>query len=296
MNENTKAKISLILSMFIFGTIGIFRKYVPLSSGLLAISRGYIGALFLIFLIVVIKKNKISFKAIKNNLFLLCLSGVFIGINWILLFESYQYTSVATATLCYYMAPVFVIVASPFLFKEKVTLKKVICVIVALVGMVLVSGIIETGFTGIGELKGILLGLGAAAFYASVIVLNKKIENVPIYDKTTVQLASAATVLVPYSIFVEDNSNVEITPIVIIMLLVVGVVHTGFTYALYFGTIEKLNTQTVALFSYIDPIVAIILSAVILSEKMSIFGAIGAVLILGSTMISELTFKKKLGR
>ena len=296
MNENTKAKISLILSMFIFGTIGIFRKYVPLSSGLLAISRGYIGALFLIFLIVVIKKNKISFKAIKNNLFLLCLSGVFIGINWILLFESYQYTSVATATLCYYMAPVFVIVASPFLFKEKITLKKVICVIVALVGMVLVSGIIETGFTGIGELKGILLGLGAAAFYASVIVLNKKIENVPIYDKTTVQLASAATVLVPYSIFVEDNSNVEITPIVIIMLLVVGVVHTGFTYALYFGTIEKLNTQTVALFSYIDPIVAIILSAVILSEKMSIFGAIGAVLILGSTMISELTFKKKLGR
>lgn len=296
MNENTKAKLSLILSMFIFGTIGIFRKYVPLSSGLLAISRGYIGALFLIFLIVVIKKNKISFKAIKNNLFLLCLSGVFIGINWILLFESYQYTSVATATLCYYMAPVFVIVASPFLFKEKITLKKVICVIVALVGMVLVSGIIETGFTGIGELKGILLGLGAAAFYASVIVLNKKIENVPIYDKTTVQLASAATVLVPYSIFVEDNSNVEITPIVIIMLLVVGVVHTGFTYALYFGTIEKLNTQTVALFSYIDPIVAIILSAVILSEKMSIFGAIGAVLILGSTMTSELTFKKKLGR
>lgn len=296
MNENTKAKLSLILSMFIFGTIGIFRKYVPLSSGLLAISRGYIGALFLIFLIVVIKKNKISFKAIKNNLFLLCLSGVFIGINWILLFESYQYTSVATATLCYYMAPVFVIIASPFLFKEKITLKKVICVIVALVGMVLVSGIIETGFTGIGELKGILLGLGAAAFYASVIVLNKKIENVPIYDKTTVQLASAATVLVPYSIFVEDNSSVEITPIVIIMLLVVGVVHTGFTYALYFGTIEKLNTQTVALFSYIDPIVAIILSAVILSEKMSIFGAIGAVLILGSTMISELTFKKKLGR
>ena len=296
MNENTKAKLSLILSMFIFGTIGIFRKYVPLSSGLLAISRGYIGALFLIFLIVVIKKNKISFKAIKNNLFLLCLSGVFIGINWILLFESYQYTSVATATLCYYMAPVFVIVASPFLFKEKITLKKVICVIVALVGMVLVSGIIETGFTGIGELKGILLGLGAAAFYASVIVLNKKIENVPIYDKTTVQLASAATVLVPYSIFVEDNSSVEITPIVIIMLLVVGVVHTGFTYALYFGTIEKLNTQTVALFSYIDPIVAIILSAVILSEKMSIFGAIGAVLILGSTMISELTFKKKLVR
>ncbi|MBR5544702.1 MAG: DMT family transporter [Clostridia bacterium] len=293
MNENTKAKLSLIISMFVFGTIGIFRKYVPLSSGLIAISRGYIGAVVLILLIVLIKKQKIAIGAIKSNLFLLCLSGGFIGINWILLFESYQYTSVATATLCYYMAPVFVVVAAPFLFKEKITLKKAICVAVALVGMVLVSGIIETGFTGVGELKGILLGLGAALFYASVIVLNKKIKNVPIYEKTIVQLISAATVLVPYSLLVEDNSAVEITPLVIIMLAIVGVVHTGISYALYFGSIEKLNTQTVAIFSYIDPIVAIILSAVILSEKMSAFGVIGAILILGSTMVSELTFKKK---
>ena len=293
MNENTKAKLSLIISMFVFGTIGIFRKYVPLSSGLIAISRGYIGAVVLILLIVLIKKQKIAIGAIKSNLFLLCLSGGFIGINWILLFESYQYTSVATATLCYYMAPVFVVVAAPFLFKEKITLKKAICVAVALVGMVLVSGIIETGFTGVGELKGILLGLGAALFYASVIVLNKKIKNVPIYEKTIVQLMSAATVLVPYSLLVEDNSAVEITPLVIIMLAIVGVVHTGISYALYFSSIEKLNTQTVAIFSYIDPIVAIILSAVILSEKMSAFGVIGAILILGSTMVSELTFKKK---
>lgn len=287
-----KSKLSLFLSMFIFGTIGIFRKYVPLSSGLLAISRGYIGALFLI-LLIFLKKDKISFKAIKSNLFLLCLSGIFIGINWILLFESYQYTSVATATLCYYMAPVFVIIASPFLFKEKLSFKKGVCVVLAIVGMVLVSGIIETGFSGIGELKGILLGLGAALFYASVIVLNKKIKNVPIYDKTTVQLIAAATILVPYSIFVENNADIKITPIIILMLLIIGVCHTGFAYALYFGSIEKLNTQTVALFSYIDPIVAIILSALLLKEPMSIYGIIGAVLILGSTLITELPSKNK---
>lgn len=287
-----KSKLSLFLSMFIFGTIGIFRKYVPLSSGLLAISRGYIGALFLI-LLIFLKKDKISFKAIKNSLFLLCLSGVFIGINWILLFESYQYTSVATATLCYYMTPVFVIIASPFLFKEKLSLKKGVCVVLAIVGMVLVSGIVETGFSGIGELKGILLGLGAALFYASVIVLNKKIKNVPIYDKTTVQLIAAATILVPYSIFVENNASIKTTPIIILMLLIIGVCHTGFAYALYFGSIEKLNTQTVALFSYIDPIVAIILSALLLKEPMSIYGIIGAILILGSTLITELPSKNK---
>ena len=159
--------------------------------------------------------------------------------------------------------------------------------------MVLVSGIVETGFSGIGELKGILLGLGAALFYASVIVLNKKIKNVPIYDKTTVQLIAAATILVPYSIFVENNASIKTTPIIILMLLIIGVCHTGFAYALYFGSIEKLNTQTVALFSYIDPIVAIILSALLLKEPMSIYGIIGAILILGSTLITELPSKNK---
>ncbi len=292
MNNNNKAKLSLVLSMVIFGTIGIFRRYIPLTSGLVAISRGYIGAIFLLILIF-LKKDKLSLKAIKSNLIPLVLSGVFIGINWILLFESYRYTSVATATLCYYMAPVFVIVASPFLFKEKITLKKSICVAVALVGMVLVSGVVNSGFTGIAEFKGVFFGLGAACFYASVVMLNKKIKNVPIYDKTIVQLVSAATVLVPYSLAFEDNSQVQITPIVVIMVLIVGVLHTGFAYALYFGTIESLNTQTVALFSYIDPIVAIILSWLVLKEDMSILSAIGAILILGSTMISEISPKKK---
>lgn len=292
MNERTKNKLLLVFSTVVFGTIGIFRKYIPLSSGLLAVIRGYVGSLFLLAL-VFFKKDKLNFKAIKDKLLLLCLSGASIGINWILLFESYQYTTVATATLCYYMAPVFVIIASPFLFKEKITAKKALCVAGALVGMVLVSGVTEAGFSGVGELRGVLLGLSAALFYSIVIMLNKKIENVPIYDKTIVQLFCAATVALPYVLVAEDNSAVKMTPFIILMLLVVGMFHTGFAYAIYFGTIEKLDTQTVALFSYIDPIVAIILSALILNEEMTPFGIAGAVLILGSTMISEINLKNR---
>lgn len=292
MNNNSKARLSLIFSMFVFGTIGIFRKYIPLSSGLVAIARGLLGASFLLALLLV-KRQKISFKSIKENLFPLCLSGAFIGVNWILLFESYRYTSVATATLCYYMAPVFVIIASAFLFKEKITLKKAVCVLIALAGMFFVSGFLNTGFTGFAELKGILLGLGASLFYASVILLNKKIKNVPIYEKTTVQLITAGVILIPYSLAFEDNSQVEITPIIIIMLLIVGFLHTGFAYSLYFGSIERLSTGTVALFSYIDPIVAIILSWIILKEDITFFGVLGAVLILGSTMASEITLKNR---
>ena len=292
MNSANKSKLSLILSMFIFGTIGIFRRFIPLPSSILAMARGAIGVVFLL-IFMALKKEKLNFKEIKDKIILLCISGVLIGFNWILLFEAYNYTTVATATLCYYMAPVFVIIASPFLFKEKLTFKKIICVIVALVGMVLVSGVIETGFSGVGEFKGVLLGLGAAALYASVVLMNKKTAGVPIYTKTVIQLGSAAIVLLPYTLLTENFAELTFEPLTIIMLLVVGVVHTGWSYALYFGSMDNLKAQTVAIFSYIDPVVAIILSALILNEEMSIFGIIGAVLVLGSTMISEITIKKK---
>lgn len=292
MNNANKSKFSLILSMFIFGTIGIFRRYIPLPSSLLALTRGAIGVAFLL-IFMMLKKEKVNFEEIKDKILILCISGVAIGFNWILLFEAYNYTTVATATLCYYMAPVFVIIASPFLFKERLTLKKLICVVIALAGMVLVSGIIETGFSGVSELKGVLFGIGAATLYASVVLMNKKTAGVPAYPKTAIQLGSAAIVLLPYTILTENFAELTFEPVTIIMLIVVGVLHTGLTYALYFGSMDNLKAQTVAIFSYIDPVVAIILSALILNEEMSIFGVIGAVMVLGSTMISEIPSKKK---
>jgi drug/metabolite transporter (DMT)-like permease len=190
------------------------------------------------------------------------------------------------------MAPIFVMIVSPFLLKEKLTVKKVLCVIVALIGMVFVSGVIDGGIKDVSELKGILFGLGAAALYASVVMMNQKLGKVPTYDKTIMQLGAAAVVLIPYIFLVEDLSAITVTPLILIMLLIVGVVHTGIAYALYFGSMNGLKAQTVALFSYIDPIVAIILSAMFLKEPMTIYSGIGAVLVLGATMISEISEKK----
>lgn len=185
-----KAKASLIFSMLVFGTIGIFVRYIPLPSSVIALTRGVIGTVFLI--VVTLKRGPgISWKAIRRNLLNLCLSGAFIGINWILLFESYHFTTVATATLCYYMAPVFVTISAPFLFKERLTKKKMLCIAGALVGMIFVSGIWNTGISGTGELRGVLYGIGAAVFYASVILLNKKVRDISAYDKTMMQLAAA---------------------------------------------------------------------------------------------------------
>ena len=292
MEKETNAKASLILAMVIFGTIGIFRKYIPLPSGIVACARGLLGVAFLL-VFIKIKKIKMDREAIKKHLWILLVSGGFIGLNWVLLFESYRYTSVAVATLCYYMAPIFVMIVSPFLFKEKLTVKKVLCVIVALIGMVFVSGVLDGGISDVSEMKGILFGLGAAALYATVIMMNQKLREVPTYDKTIMQLGAAAVVLIPYILFVEDLSAVVLTPLIVFMLIIVGVVHTGIAYALYFGSMNGLKAQTVALFSYIDPIVAIILSAMFLKEPMTIYSAIGAVLVLGATMISELPEKRK---
>lgn len=292
MKKENSAKASLILAMAIFGTIGIFRKFIPLSSGLVAFVRGVLGVAFLL-VFIKMKKIEMDKAAIKKHFAVLVISGAFIGLNWVLLFESYRYTSVAVATLCYYMAPIFVMLVSPFLLKEKLTIKKAVCVIVALVGMVFVSGVLDGGISDISELKGILFGLGAAALYASVVMMNQKLRQVPTYDKTIMQLGFAAVVLIPYILLTENLAAVELTPLIVIMLVVVGIVHTGIAYALYFGSMNDLKAQTVALFSYIDPIVAIILSAMFLKEPMTLYSGIGAVLVLGATMISEMPEKKK---
>ena len=260
-------------------------------SSVIAFARGLIGMIFLL-LVVLVTKNKLSSQNIKNNLLVLILSGAAIGFNWILLFEAYNYTTVATATLSYYLAPFFVMLASPFFLKEKLTLKQFICLIGALVGMVFVSGIVKNGIPELAEIKGILFGLGAAILYATVIVLNKKLGEISAYEKTIMQLGTAAIVVLPYIFITEDLTSIAFTTKSVILLLVVGVVHTGIAYAFYFNSMKDLKAQTVAIFSYIDPAVAILLSAFLLKEEMDIYGIIGAVLILGSAFVSEMNFKK----
>lgn len=292
MKQENKSKILLILSITIWGTIGIFRRNIPLSSGIIAFARGCIGTLFLMAVILVTRK-KISFEAIKKNLILLIVSGALMAINWILLFEAYKYTSVATATICYYMEPVFVMLAAPFFLGEKLTVKKVVCIIISLGGMVLVSGVTGMKEFELGEIKGILLGLGAAVLYATVVIINKKIKDIGAYDKTIVQLGISAITVVPYVLLAENINSVVFEPVSIVMLVLVGVLHTGVAYVLYFGSMGNVKAQTIALFSYIDPVVAIILSALILREKMGIPEICGAVLVLGATMISEFPLIEK---
>ena len=282
-------KMKILTSMAIFGTVGIFVRFIPMASAGIAFCRGVLGCIFLLALMALTGK-KPNLEDMKRNGWVLAISGAAIGINWILLFESYRYTTVAIATICYYLAPAFVTLASP-LVGEKLTVKKLVCIGVALVGMVFVSGVLQGNQES--SFLGVVLGVGAAVFYASVILLNKKLSPIGAYDKTLCQLGAASVVVAPYILLTGGIYFGDMAPVSWIMLAVLGVVHTGFAYALYFGAIRDVNAQTAAILSYLDPVLSILLSALILRERLDIFSLIGPMLILGSALYSELPTGKK---
>jgi len=290
--ERNNSLLMLIGSMLIFGTIGIFRRYIPLSSEMLACARGFLGGSFLL-LCLLFGRKSLHFNFSNKQILFLCLTGVVLGANWILLFESYNYTSIAVSTLCYYMQPTIVILLSPLFFKEKLTVKKLVCVVVSIVGIALVSGITKAAAIGVRDVKGILFGLGAAALYSAVVILNKKNPVEDAYGKTIIQLYSAAVILVPCLLLTGDFSGISLEITAVIMILVVGIFHTGVAYALYFGSMNQLNSQTVAIMSYIDPVFAITLSAVFLKEAMTVFTIIGAVMVISAAVFSEIDLSRK---
>ncbi len=287
ISGNMKEKISMILSMAIFGTIGIFVNYIGLPSGVIAAFRGITGAI-VILLVMLLTGRKVDLKSVKNKLPVLLASGVAIGFNWILLFEAYRFTGIPVATVCYYTAPIIVVIASTFVFKEKLKAKQIMCVIVALIGVALVSGVFRSDSS---KITGVLCGLGAAVLYASVMIMNKFMGKVESYERTVIQLASAGLVVLPYALF--TMGDITFNPKSVMLLIVVGVVHTGFAYLLYFGAIKKLKSQTVAILSYIDPASAIILSSIVFVQLPTVYEFIGVVLIMSAAILSEIKKKEK---
>ena len=281
----------MIVSMTVFGTLGLFVRHIPLTSGELALYRAVL-AILLIGIYLLITRQRIRLSAIKKDLPALLLSGAAMGINWILLFQSYRYTTVSIATLSYYFAPVLVTVLCPILFKEKMRAKQWLCFVMSTVGLVLLT--VQSGAEkGKSDLTGILFGLGAAMFYASVVLLNKYIKGVDGIHRTFLQFISAAAVLIPYVLLSEPSGLSSLDGVGLASLLTVGLVHTGITYCLYFSALKELPGQKAAILSYIDPLVAVLVSVTVLHEKITALQIVGGIFILGFTLINEISVKPK---
>lgn len=286
MNKLKSPRLMMIFSMAIFGTLGLFVRNIPVPSGELALYRAILAAV-LIAVYLGITKQKIPFANIKKEVPLLLASGVAMGVNWIFLFQAYKYTTVSLATLSYYFAPVIVTVACPFLFKEKLTGKQIICFLMSTAGLIMITGIGKIGSNT--DFIGILWGLGAAFFYAVVILLNKFIKGVEGIHRTFLQFLSAIVILIPYVAVTGGVTLGQLHTVGWINLLIVGLLHTGITYCLYFSALKELPGQKAAILSYIDPLVAVVISVTVLGESMTVWQAVGGLLILGFTLWNEVS-------
>lgn len=276
--------------MIIFGTIGLIVRYIDLSSSETAFLSSSIGFLFLT-LVFINKRKSFSWQKIKSCGIFLFLSGIALGGNWIFLYQSYEYTTLTNATLGYYFAPVFVMLLSPIFLKETLSFKKVICIFVAVLGMMFIVG---NGVSASGreDLIGIILGLIAAAFYAALMLLNKFIKEMNRLEVTIIQLLVTALILLPYVLITEGLNMLSVSSSSIPFIIFLGIVNTGIGFWLFFSGMEKLKGQSIAVLSYVDPFVAILISGLILQEQFTLLQIIGGVLLLGSTFASEIRFRR----
>lgn len=281
------AKAEMAAATGLFGTVGIVVHYIDLPSCVILMFRGIIGTLFLFLLIHLIGK-RLSPEGIRANAPILIASGLFLCLDWLTLFEAYKSTTVSNVTLCSSLYPAFIMLLSPIFLKEKLTAARVACVLVALFGLSLISGVFDQEGVGASDAKGIVCAVASALFFTGSVFLNKRLKDLGPYDTSLVQIAVATVGVVVYSLVTVDIGSLAFDAVTVVLLFVLGIFHIAFAFTLYFGSMKKLNAQTVAIYAYVEPVVALVLSVAVLGEDPGVMGWAGATLILGSMLASEL--------
>ncbi len=222
-------KLKLILVMMIWGSLGVFTRSIPLSALSLAFLRAVI-ALPVLFIVMKLRKtDKVKWKLLIPYM----LSGVLIAFGWLTLFYGFKHTSITSAVIIYNMCPIYVMIAAPLVCKEAITLLQRVVISTSFLGLVCIVGNnLADGYGYIGMLFSAVSGM----LYAAIVLINRNIE-VRIDNKkaTFVQIMMAMLVLLPFVII--DGSIVKIVDIngmAIVYTLLLGIVHTGIAYSLFF--------------------------------------------------------------
>ena len=273
-----------ILSMLIFGTNGWVVSHISFQGAQIVLLRTLIGGAVLTALVLL--RGGFDREAVRAERVPLVLGGAALGFNWVALFEAYRLLNVSLATLIYYVGPMLILLLSPVLFREKLTRQKLLAVGIVAVGLVCISGSIAFG--GMNT-AGLLTAMLSALFYASLIAFNKRITRTPGMQTAAIELDVAFVVVLVYVLLTVGLPHPKAADVPFIA--VIGLVNTGLAYVLYFSGLQKLPGQSVALISYVDPVSALLFSALLLNEKMTPVQVIGAVLIIGGAMLGELRKK-----
>lgn len=282
----TDKTIKYLFAVILYGTIGYFLHYVNVASEFVVMCRGLIGSLFIL-LVMFINKDLPDLKAIRNNLFYLAISGIALGLNWVFLFSGYKY-SISISSLCNYTAPIMVVIISSIFLKEKITPKQIVCIVCSFIGILLISGIFDNNETN--NMHGFIYGLLAAIGFVVLVLFNRKLKNIKPLDKTVVQLFFSFITVLPY-VLINKSIPTSLDRDSILIIILLGILHTGVAYIFYFGSIDTLPVSKVAILGYIEPVLSIITGVVFFKEQLSVLGGIGALLILASALISETSRK-----
>lgn len=283
------AKQKIMIAMTAFGTMSLFVKNIALSSKEIAFFRGLIALLVLLLVLFFRRQSGGDRRVLKRRIPLLLISGACIGLNWIFLFEAYRYVPVSVATLCYYFAPTLVTGMSFLLFRERLNGRQLLCFFSSTAGLFLVLNVSGGNLSR----QGIFCGLLAAVLYASVILMNKSIKQVDDIERTAVQFAGAVVTLLPYILCTGGFHFEALTQKGLMLLLVLGVFHTGICYCLYFSSLKVLTGQQAGIYSYLDPLVAILISMLILREPVTGLQLLGGGVILLAAIANEKPLKLK---
>ncbi len=279
----SKAVIRYLCALFLYGTIGFFLHFIEYSSDFVVLCRGFFGSLF-IGAVLYLKKERIDTEAIRKNLFLMILLGASLGFNWVFLFMGYRY-GMAISSLCNYMAPIIVVIITAVFYKEQINWKQVLCIITAFIGMLLLIGIFGNN-EGI-DIRCVVYGSLAAVGFVILVLCNRKLKGIKPLEKTLVQLFVSMIVVLPY-VMINDSFPKHFDLLSVILVLILGFVHTGLAYICYFSSIDVLPAQTIAVLGYLEPVLNVLIGALVFSEQIGLSGIIGAILILAASLGNEI--------
>ena len=270
-----------ILAMLIFGTNGYLVAHLSLQGSQIVLVRTLVGGLLLT--AIVLLRGGFDREAVRAEWRDLLFGGVALGLNWVALFTAYRMLNVSLATLIYYAGPMLVLLFSPLLFRESLTPQKIAAVAIVAAGLFCITGSITSAGM---SLTGLLAAVLSALFYASLIIFNKRIVKTGGMQTAALELDVAFVVVLIYVLLTAGIPHPLKADIP--YLLVLGLVNTGIAYMLYFTGLQKLPGQSVALISYVDPVSALVFSALLLHETMTPLQVLGAVLIIGGALLGEL--------
>ena len=283
-----RAFIKYLSALLLFGLNGIVASHIALNSYEIVFLRTLIGSILLLFLFL-LSKGRFHIKEYKKYTLFITLSGIAMGTSWMFLYEAYQQIGVSLSSLLYYCGPVIVMILSPLIFKEKLTIPKLVGFAVVLVGILLVNGNAADGNI---NTWGLFCAAMSAVTYFFMVTLNKQAKNITGMENSVIQLI-VSFLTVGIFMLVKQGIIIHVPANAWFWVLVLGVVNTGIGCYLYFSPLSKLPVQTVAVCGYLEPLSAVVFAAILLGEKMTLLQVVGAACIIGGAMIGELIKTKK---